>query len=69
MHAYRYVYRNRIYRGHGAPHGLRCDPIRRLDGRCLVGPRHAAVRFEDGTEAIVIRRALRLTEKGDGEEE
>lgn len=55
----RYRYINRIYRAHGAPHGQLCDPVRRPDGKCIVGPRHQWVRFADGTEAIVIRRALR----------
>jgi hypothetical protein len=56
----RYDYRNRIYLAHGAPHGTACDPCLRPDGKCIVGPRHAQVIFEDGVEAIVIRRALRL---------
>lgn len=56
----RYRYVNRLYAAHGAHHGLQCDPVRRLDGRCLVGPRHAVVRFADGVEAVVIRRCLRL---------
>jgi hypothetical protein len=56
----RYTYRNRLYIAHGAPHGLRCDPVRREDGRCIVGPGRAQVVFEDGEECIVIRRALRL---------
>jgi len=56
----RYVYRNRLYDAHGAPHGVLCDPVRRSDGRVAVGPRHALVVFSDGYKAVVIRRCLRL---------
>lgn len=56
----RYRYINRLYIAHGAPHGLICDPVRREDGRCIVGPGRALVRFADGYEAVVIRRALRV---------
>lgn len=42
-----------------------CDPIRRADGRVIVGcrPRNQLVRFEDGTEAVVLARRLRLVER------
>lgn len=42
--------------------GQPCDPIRRADGKCLVGrsPRNQAVRFEDGRTAVVLARRLRL---------
>jgi hypothetical protein len=56
----RYTYHSRLYIAYGAPHGLRCDPVRREDGRCIVGLGRALVRFEDGYQAVVIRRALRL---------
>jgi len=59
----RYRYINRAYIAHGAQHGLRCDPVRRPDGRCVVGAGKALVRFEDGEVAVVIRRCLRLTSK------
>jgi hypothetical protein len=59
----RYRYHNRLYNAHGAPHGVDCDPVRRPDGRCVVGSRHALVRFADGYEAVVIRRCLRLKDK------
>jgi len=59
----RYRYHNRLYEAHGAPHGVLCDPVRKPDGRCIVGPGRALVRFQDGTEAVVIRRCLRLTEE------
>jgi hypothetical protein len=44
--------------------GLECDPIRRADGKCLVGrkPRNQAVRFENGREAVVLARRLRLNQ-------
>lgn len=39
-----------------------CDPILRADGKVLRGRnRNAAVRFADGTEAVVLGRHLRLT--------
>lgn len=42
-----------------------CDPVRRADGRVIVGtgkgvPRNQLVRFSDGTEAVVRARLLRL---------
>jgi hypothetical protein len=42
-----------------------CDPVRRPDGRAIVGvgrgtPRNQLVRFEDGTEVVVRARLLRL---------
>lgn len=42
--------------------GQPCAPIRRADGKCLVGrsPRNQAVRFEDGREVVVLARRLRL---------
>ena len=48
--------------------GQPCDPIRRADGRVVVGsgnrvPRNQLVRFEDGTLAVVLGRRLRLPEK------
>lgn len=60
---YRYVYTNKLYREHGAIHGTRCNPVRREDGKCCVSTRHALVTFENGEQAIVIRRCLRLVEK------
>ena len=58
----RYCYHNRAYLNSGAPHGIRCDPVKR-DGRCVVGRGNQLVRFEDGQMAVVIRRCLRLAEK------
>lgn len=48
--------------------GQPCDPIRRADGRVVVGsgkgtPRNQLVRFADGTLAVVLGRRLRLAEK------
>ena len=40
--------------------GQPCDPIRRPDGRCIVGQGKALVCFADGTLCIVLRRRLRL---------
>ena len=45
--------------------GQPCDPVRRPDGRCIVGQGKALVRFEDGTLAIVLRRRLRLRKEGE----
>jgi hypothetical protein len=42
--------------------GARCDPIRRADGRCIVGRGQALVVFEGESLArVVVRRRLRLT--------
>lgn len=43
--------------------GQPCDPVRRVDGKCIVGKGKALVRFADGDLCVVIRRRLRLTEK------
>jgi hypothetical protein len=59
----RYRYVNRAYLASGALHGLHCDPVRRPDGKCWVGGGKQVVVFEDGVEAVVIRRCLRLTSK------
>ncbi len=40
-----------------------CDPVRRPDGRCVVGRGNALVRFADGAPRVVVRRRLRLREK------
>jgi hypothetical protein len=47
--------------------GAGCDPVRRPDGRCIVG-RNATqlVRFESGEEVVVMRRRLRLRSKLNG---
>lgn len=44
--------------------GASCDPVRRADGKCIVG-RNAVqlVRFETGEEHVVLRRRLRLRSK------
>lgn len=39
-----------------------CDPVRRADGRCVVGRSKQLVRFGDGRLVAVLRRRLRLTE-------
>jgi hypothetical protein len=52
----------------GAPHGFRADPVRRPNGKCVVGPRHALVIFEDGETVVVIRRCLRLATPKEGDE-
>ena len=56
----RYRYHNLAYIRSGAAHGRLCDPVRRTDGRCIVGRGSQLVVFEDGTRAIVIRRCLRV---------
>lgn len=45
--------------------GMPCDPILRADGKCVVSrkPRNQLVRFEDGTEVVVLARRLRLASK------
>jgi hypothetical protein len=42
--------------------GQPCDPVRRADGRVVIGrkPRNQLVRFADGTEAVVLARRLRI---------
>lgn len=44
--------------------GVPCDPVRRQDGKCIVG-RNATqlVLFGDGHQVVVLRRRLRLKEK------
>lgn len=45
--------------------GVACDPVRRDDGRCIVGKRLASamVVLDDGTRHVVARRRLRLASK------
>lgn len=42
--------------------GMQCDPVRRADGRCVVGVRMASalVVDEQGRQWVVLRRRLRL---------
>lgn len=40
--------------------GQSCDPVRRPDGKCIVGRGAQLVRFADGLERVVIRRRLRV---------
>ena len=56
----RYQYINKAYRESGSGHGILCDPVRRHDGKCVVGKGKQLVRFEDGTLCAVIQRCLRL---------
>jgi hypothetical protein len=37
-----------------------CDPVRRADGKCVIGRSKQLVTFEDGTLAVVLRRRLRV---------
>jgi hypothetical protein len=37
-----------------------CDPVRRGDGKCVVGKSKQLVTFNDGTQFVVLRRRLRL---------
>ena len=39
--------------------GLPCEPVRRADGKCVVGRGKALVLFADGTRHVVLRRRLR----------
>ena len=44
--------------------GVPCDPVRRADGKCVVGRNSTQlVRFCDGSEVVVLRRRLRLQSK------
>ena len=38
----------------------RCDPVRRSDGKCIVGRSKQLVVFDDGSRAVVMRRRLRV---------
>lgn len=40
--------------------GAPCDPVRRQDGRCVVGRGKQLVEFPGGYRAIVLRRRLRV---------
>jgi len=60
---YRYFYMNMAYLSAGAPHGIRCNPVLRTDGKCICSPGKQLARFEDGAEVLVIRRNLRLADK------
>jgi hypothetical protein len=40
--------------------GADCDPVRRADGKCIVGGSKQLVRFADGEEHVVLRRRLRV---------
>ncbi len=41
--------------------GRQCDPVRRLDGKCITSKQATMlVIFEDGTIAVVLRRQLRV---------
>ena len=40
--------------------GQPCDPVRRADGKCIVGRGAQLVRFADGSERVVVRRRLRV---------
>lgn len=44
--------------------GRRCDPVRRPDGKCIVGRSKQLVRFE-GEQAprVVLRRRLRILKR------
>lgn len=44
--------------------GAPCDPVRRPDGKCVVGGSKQLVRFADGTEHVVLRRRLRRNYDG-----
>jgi len=57
----RYVYRGDRWTD-SVLKGQLCDPVRRSDGKCIVGRRMGSqlVRFVDGRQAIVMRRRLKL---------
>lgn len=37
-----------------------CDPVRRDDGKCIVGKSKALVVFDQGEKVVVMRRRLRV---------
>ena len=43
--------------------GKPCDPIRRSDGKCVVGGSKQLVVFADGTRCVVLRRRLRVVNR------
>ena len=43
--------------------GAPCNPIRRPDGKCIVGGGKMLVAFADGRQAIVLRRRLRVEQR------
>lgn len=40
--------------------GQPCDPVRRGDGRCVVGGSKQLVEFASGVRCVVLRRRLRV---------
>lgn len=58
----RYIYNNVAYRNSGAAHGFECDPVKDERGKCVRFGGKALVVFEDGAQAHVIARCLRLKE-------
>lgn len=58
----RYCYHNQAYIASGAAHGIYCEPVKRA-GKCIVGRGNQLVRFADGVQVVVVRRALRLRGK------
>lgn len=43
--------------------GAPCDPVRRPDGKCIVGGSKMLVRFASGEEHVVLRRRLRIVKE------
>lgn len=43
--------------------GMACDPVRRADGKCIVGKSKMLVIDESGCKHVVLRRRLRVVEK------
>ena len=45
--------------------GVQCDPVKRADGKCIVGRRMgtALVQTANGERHVVLRRRLRLNSK------
>lgn len=48
--------------------GMPCDPVRRADGKCIVGQSTAAALVIDasGRQHVVLRRRLRVQKEHDG---
>ena len=45
--------------------GQPCEPVRREDGKCIVGRGAQLVRFADGQARVVVRRRLRVVKEAD----
>jgi hypothetical protein len=50
--------------------GMQCDPVRRPDGKCIVGKMGTAMVIDvHGVRHIVLRRRLRVNKEAEGDDE